>query len=195
MPSDERAALRRLAAFSTKSALIYACSAYMPARMSANLHCTPAVVHARLFQACTRRPCSVATPPGAGVRWADEIVALQPQTAADGSTTIAVSSCRELRLLQLDAPPGSPLQVLRAANHSVHSDRRELWSSVAALGGADEPAGGDGWLAAGGCHGRLALFQLPPSGSSSPSRAALRPSAVLDFPGSRCGAGGWGRAL
>lgn len=122
----------------------------------------------------------------AGVRWADEIVALQPQTAADGSTTIAVSSCRELRLLQLDAPPGSPLQVLRAANHSVHSDRRELWSSVAALGRADEPAGGDGWLAAGGCHGRLALFQLPPSGSSSPSRAALRPSAVLDFPGSSC---------
>ncbi|KAL4440486.1 hypothetical protein ABPG75_003487 [Micractinium tetrahymenae] len=122
----------------------------------------------------------------AGVRWADEIVALHPQTAADGSTTVAVSSCRELRLLRLDATPGSPLQVLRAANHSVHSGGRELWSSVTALAPADDAGGGEGWVAAGGCHGRLALYQLPPSGSTSPTHAALRPAAVLDFPGGSC---------
>ncbi len=164
--------------------------------------CLPRVRHAFLctcFQpcngahvpACCTQP-AVALPPsphGAGVRWADEIAAVEPQTAADGSTTIAVSSCRELRLLRLDAVPGSRLQVLRAANHSVHSGR-ELWSSVAALAGADEPAGGEGWLAAGGCHGRLALFQLPCSGSTSPAHAALRPAAVLDSPGSRWAAEG-----
>lgn len=133
--------------------------------------------------------CFPPPPRRAGVRWADEIAAIQPRTEADGSTTIAVSSCRELRLLRLDAAPGSRLQVLRAANHSVHSGR-ELWSSVAALAAADEPAGGEGWVAAGGCHGRLALFQLPPGGSSSPSHAALRPAAVLDLPGSRWAAVG-----
>ncbi|PSC71937.1 F-box only 3 isoform X2 [Micractinium conductrix] len=116
----------------------------------------------------------------AGVRWADEIVAVAPAAEPDGGTTITVSSCRELRVLHLPADPGGPLRVLRAANTAQNS-ARELWSSVAALPAG--PAGGDGWVAAGGCHGRLVLFQLPESSCTSPSQVAVRPAAVIDFPG------------
>lgn len=114
----------------------------------------------------------------AGCSWADELVALQSAAAAvaGSSTTIAISSCRELRLLELGAHPQAQLQTLRAGVHA-QGPGSELWSAVAALPG--------GRVAAGGCYGRLALFHLPQWRSASPGQALIEPEAALAFPDNR----------
>ena len=122
----------------------------------------------------------------AGCSWEDELVGVgvAPGQPCD---TIAVSTCRELRLLHLSATGdgGVQLRPLRAARHSSAAGANaEQWSAVAALS-----SGGDGGLvAAGGCFGRLALFQLPEHGSGCPAKAAVQPAAALAFPESRCAA-------
>jgi hypothetical protein len=121
----------------------------------------------------------------AGSAWSDEVVAVQPSCSAagGGACSIAVSSCRELRILSLEGSPGAQLQVQYAGTHAAHS-RGELWSSLAPV--PPEAAGGSaGLVAAGGCRGRLALFRLPPNRSTAPSRLSVQPAAMLTFPGNR----------
>lgn len=113
----------------------------------------------------------------AGCRWADELVAVQPDEADDGATLVAVSTCRELRVLQLGPEPTAQLQTQRAGMHGAGGPSTELWSSVAALPG--------GLVAAGSCHGRLALFCLPEHGSACCSQARVQPTAALALPGNR----------
>lgn len=122
----------------------------------------------------------------AGCRWADELVAVQPGAAdgASGTSLVAVSTCRELRVLELGAQPGAQLQTLRAGMHAGGGPGTELWSAVAALP--------DGMVAAGGCHGRLALFRLPAHHAACCSQERVQPAAALALPGNRWGVRGVG---
>lgn len=124
----------------------------------------------------------LATQRYAGSSWSDELVALHPSTAPDGTTTIVVSSCKELRILEAGPSPEDQVQIRRAANVALRSGR-ELWSSVAALPAT--VAGAEGLVAAGGCHGRLALFRLPEAHGSAPSADVMEPASSLVFPGNR----------
>lgn len=120
----------------------------------------------------------------AGCSWEDELVAVQPGPL----DTVAVSSCRELRLLQLSTSNDGRVQLrpLRAARHRPAAGASaEQWTAVATL-----PSSGEGVMATGGCFGRLALWQLPEWGKGSPAQAAVQPIASLAFPGSRCAACG-----
>ena len=109
----------------------------------------------------------------AGSHWNDEVTAAQPSAAADGSTLVAVSSSRELRLLRLDASPGAQRQVRRAGTHRASSGG-EQWSSLAVLLG-----GGGELVATGGCRGRVTLWRLPEWHSAAPAQAAAQPAATL----------------
>lgn len=106
----------------------------------------------------------------------DELLALQPSIGEDG-TTIAVSSRRELRILELGSCPSARLQVLRAANVQQDSGQ-ESWISVASIGS-------EGLVAAGGASGCLAAFQLPEAASGAPSPHSVAATATLAAPGNR----------
>lgn len=115
----------------------------------------------------------------AGSSWNDEVVAVQPSAAADGSTLVAVSSSRELRLLQIDGSPEPKLRPLRAGVHVLRGGHVQ-WSSLAAL------PGGDGSLvAAGSCHGSITLWRLPEWRSVAPAQAEAERVATLAAPGNK----------
>jgi hypothetical protein len=111
----------------------------------------------------------------AGSAWSDELAAVHASTADDGTTTVAVSSSRELRILEAGPEASATLRVRRAADVARHSGG-EVWSAVAAV------SAGQGLVAAGGCGGRLALWRLPEAGGQGPSAHAVQPTAVLPFP-------------
>lgn len=116
----------------------------------------------------------------AGSSWNDEVVAAQPSAAADGSTLVAVSSSRELRLLRIDGSPAATLQPQRAGVHTGQGGGRVQWSSVAAL-----PAADSNLVAAGSCHGTLALWRLPEWHSVAPAQPAAERVAHLAFPANK----------
>lgn len=113
----------------------------------------------------------------AGSSWNDEVVAVQPCGAADGTTLVAVSSSRELRLLRIDASPTAALGPVRAGVH-VREGSNLQWGSLAALPGSDGSL-----VAAGSCHGSVTLWRLPEWRSAAPAQAAAQQLATLAFPG------------
>lgn len=113
----------------------------------------------------------------AGSSWNDEVVAVQPCGAADGTTLVAVSSSRELRLLRIDASPTAALGPVRAGVH-VREGSSLQWGSLAALPGSDGSL-----VAAGSCHGSITLWRLPEWRSAAPAQAAAQQVATLAFPG------------
>lgn len=110
----------------------------------------------------------------AGSSWSDEVAAASASTADDGTTTVADSSTRELRVLQAGPEPHAALRVQRAADVARHSGD-EIWSAVTAL------RCGEGLVAAGGCFGTLALWRLPEAGGQGPSALSVQPAAVLPY--------------